>query len=93
MPESACVLSLGVFCSSLETAVQRRLYGTGNAPTLLKYSDLKKVAQTWMDTSHAIFDDEEAHKVMWPPACTNAKLGSSTQSSRRHEEKWHSLAF
>ena len=35
----------------------------GNAPTLLTYSDLRKVAETWMNTSHAIFDDEEAHKV------------------------------
>lgn len=38
----------------------------GNAPTLLSYSDLHKVAETWMNTSHAIFDDEESHKVSLP---------------------------
>ena len=35
----------------------------GNAPTLLSMADLRKVAPVWMNTSHAIFDDEEAHKV------------------------------
>jgi len=35
----------------------------GNAPTMLALTDLHKVAETWMNTSHAIFDDDEAHKA------------------------------
>ena len=35
----------------------------GNAPTMMSLEDLQRVAPLWMNTSHAIFDDEEAHKV------------------------------
>lgn len=34
---------------------------------MLALTDLHKVAETWMNTSHAIFDDDEAHKVPPPP--------------------------
>jgi hypothetical protein len=30
---------------------------------MLTFEQLARVAQTWMNVSHAIFDDEEAHKV------------------------------
>lgn len=34
----------------------------GNAPTLLSLAQLQKMAPTWMNTSMAIFNDEEANK-------------------------------
>eukprot|EP00884_Botryococcus_braunii_P021976 jgi/Botrbrau1/8462/Bobra.0237s0079.1 len=34
----------------------------GNAPTMMTFQQLARVAETWMNVSHAIFDDEEAHK-------------------------------
>ena len=60
VPLGPCVPATSSQCTACRPcAVQ----SAGNAPTLLTYSDLKKVAETWMNTSHAIFDDEEAHKV------------------------------
>ncbi len=35
----------------------------GNAPTLLSLAQLQKMAPTWMNTSMAIFSDEQANKV------------------------------
>ena len=35
----------------------------GNAPTLLSLAQLQKMAPTWMNTSMAIFNDEQANKV------------------------------
>ena len=55
----------------------------GNAPTLLTYSDLKKVAETWMNTSHAIFDDEEAHKVR-----STAILIPRNLTVTHHKHRW-----
>lgn len=40
----------------------------GNAPTMMSLEDLQHVAPIWMNTSHGIFDDEEAHKVLTDPA-------------------------
>ena len=47
----------------MEIGVMQASMAAGNAPTLLSLADLNKVAETWMNTSHAIFDDDEAHKV------------------------------
>ncbi len=35
----------------------------GNAPTLLSLAQLQKMAPTWMNTSMAIFGDQQANKV------------------------------
>lgn len=35
----------------------------GNAPTLMAMRDLRKVAPMWVNVSHAIFDDKEAHEA------------------------------
>lgn len=35
----------------------------GNAPTLLSLAQLQKMAPTWMNTSMAIFADQQANKV------------------------------
>ena len=38
----------------------------GNAPTLMAMKDLRKVAPMWVNVSHAIFDDKEAHEACTP---------------------------
>jgi hydroxyproline O-arabinosyltransferase len=41
---------------------QHGLFFTGNAPTMIRFDDLIRVAPLWMNTSLAIFYDEEANK-------------------------------
>eukprot|EP00884_Botryococcus_braunii_P021975 jgi/Botrbrau1/8461/Bobra.0237s0078.1 len=55
----------------------------GNAPTMMSFEQLAHVAETWMNVTHQIFDDEEAHKEWgWVQemygftiACYNAGIG------------------
>ena len=60
------------------------LLSAGNAPTMMRFDDLAKVAPLWMNTSLAIFYDSEANKewgwvqemYAFTIACYNAGLRS-----------------
>lgn len=52
----------GVCCVTV-VSLRRGNDLAGNAPTMLSVSDLRKMAENWMNTSHAIFDDTQAHEV------------------------------
>ena len=47
--------------------IYQQMGRAGNAPTLMAVKDLRKVAPMWVNVSHAIFDDKEAHEVC--PSC------------------------
>ncbi|GMH33444.1 hypothetical protein BSKO_01278 [Bryopsis sp. KO-2023] len=39
-----------------------QIYPIGNAPTMLRFDDMKRMAQPWLDLTLKIYHDEEAHK-------------------------------
>lgn len=50
------------FAGPLSRKQAEKIAPVGNAPTLLSLAQLQKMAPTWMNTSMAIFNDEQANK-------------------------------